>query len=152
MSDAEQDFRQAYQQVRDVVVGAIANDLCVDPGKVRLNRSLSEDEPEGLGMDSLARVELIMSIEDGLEELFGEKFKISDEDAQKIDNAGDAIRFVLKERGFTAGGSTADAIEAEDSGTGPTSEQPAVSDDQSTEVDGEPADTGDTGTPEVVAD
>ena len=70
--------------VKDRVTGLIAEQLGVEEGKVKEDASFTED----LGADSLDQVELILA----LEEEFG--VEIPDEDAEKISNVGEAIKYV----------------------------------------------------------
>jgi acyl carrier protein len=71
-------------RVRDIIV----NELGVEPAKVTPEASFVED----LGADSLDTVELVMAFE----EEFG--IEIPDEDAEKMETVGDAVRY-LKEKG-----------------------------------------------------
>lgn len=67
-------------RVRDIIV----NELGVEPSKVVAEASFVED----LGADSLDTVELVMAFE----EEFG--IEIPDEDAEKMENVGDVIRYL----------------------------------------------------------
>ena len=69
-------------RVKEIIV----NELGVEPEKVTEDASFVED----LGADSLDTVELVMAFE----EEFG--IEIPDEDAEKLQTVGDAIRY-LKE-------------------------------------------------------
>lgn len=69
-------------KVKEIIV----NELGVEPEKVTEDASFVED----LGADSLDTVELVMAFE----EEFG--IEIPDEDAEKLQTVGDAIRY-LKE-------------------------------------------------------
>lgn len=69
-------------KVKEIII----NELGVEPEKVTLEASFVED----LGADSLDTVELVMAFE----EEFG--IEIPDEDAEKLQTVGDAIRY-LKE-------------------------------------------------------
>jgi acyl carrier protein len=69
-----------FEKVKDLIV----DQLGVDASKVTPEASFVED----LGADSIDIVELIMA----LEEEFG--ITISDEDAQKIRNVGDAVKYI----------------------------------------------------------
>lgn len=71
-------------RVKEIIV----NELGVEPEKVTEDASFIED----LGADSLDTVELVMAFE----EEFG--IEIPDEDAEKLQTVGDAIRY-LKEHG-----------------------------------------------------
>jgi acyl carrier protein len=71
-------------RVRDIIV----NELGVEPSKVTSGASFVED----LGADSLDTVELVMAFE----EEFG--IEIPDEDAEKMETVGDAVRY-LQEKG-----------------------------------------------------
>ncbi len=73
-------------RVRDIIV----NELGVEPSKVTQEASFVED----LGADSLDTVELVMAFE----EEFG--IEIPDDDAEKMESVGDAIRYLEeKEQG-----------------------------------------------------
>jgi acyl carrier protein len=76
------------ENVADKVKEIIVNELGVEPEKVTPQASFVED----LGADSLDTVELVMAFE----EEFG--IEIPDEDAEKLQNVGDAINY-LKEKG-----------------------------------------------------
>lgn len=71
-------------EVYDSIKGIIAEKLGVDEGDVTREASFVED----LGADSLDLVELIMALEDE----FG--VEISDEEAEKITNVEQAIRYI----------------------------------------------------------
>jgi acyl carrier protein len=71
-------------KVREIII----NELGVEPEKVTMEASFVED----LGADSLDTVELVMAFE----EEFG--IEIPDEDAEKLQSVGDAVRYV-KEKG-----------------------------------------------------
>jgi acyl carrier protein len=71
-------------KVREIII----NELGVEPEKVTMEASFVED----LGADSLDTVELVMAFE----EEFG--IEIPDEDAEKLQTVGDAVRYV-KEKG-----------------------------------------------------
>ena len=71
-------------EVGDKVRAIIAEQLGVSEDKVKDEASFTED----LGADSLDQVELILA----LEEEFG--LEIPDEDAEKIHNVGDAVRYI----------------------------------------------------------
>ncbi len=73
-------------RIRDIIV----NELGVEPSKVTQEASFVED----LGADSLDTVELVMAFE----EEFG--IEIPDEDAEKMESVGDAIKYLEeKEQG-----------------------------------------------------
>jgi acyl carrier protein len=72
-------------RVRDIIV----NELGVEPSKVTAEASFVED----LGADSLDTVELVMAFE----EEFG--IEIPDEDAEKMETVGDAIRYLEEKEG-----------------------------------------------------
>jgi len=67
-------------KVREIII----NELGVEPEKVTLEASFVED----LGADSLDTVELVMAFE----EEFG--IEIPDEDAEKLQTVGDAVKYV----------------------------------------------------------
>ena len=68
------------QKVKDIII----NELGVEPEKVTREASFVED----LGADSLDTVELVMAFE----EEFG--MEIPDEEAEKLQTVGDAIRYI----------------------------------------------------------
>ena len=72
-------------RVRDIIV----NELGVEPSKVTSEASFVED----LGADSLDTVELVMAFE----EEFG--IEIPDEDAEKMETVGDAIKYLEEKEG-----------------------------------------------------
>ncbi len=72
-------------RVRDIIV----NELGVEPAKVTREASFVED----LGADSLDTVELVMAFE----EEFG--IEIPDEDAEKMETVGDAIKYLEEKEG-----------------------------------------------------
>ena len=72
-------------KVKEIII----NELGVEPEKVTLEASFVED----LGADSLDTVELVMAFE----EEFG--LEIPDEDAEKLQTVGDAVRY-LQEKGI----------------------------------------------------
>jgi acyl carrier protein len=72
-------------RVRDIIV----NELGVEPSKVTAEASFVED----LGADSLDTVELVMAFE----EEFG--IEIPDEDAEKMERVGDAIKYLEEKEG-----------------------------------------------------
>ena len=72
-------------RVRDIIV----NELGVEPSKVTSEASFVED----LGADSLDTVELVMAFE----EEFG--IEIPDEDAEKMESVGDAVKYLEQKEG-----------------------------------------------------
>lgn len=72
------------QEIQDKVVEIVCKQLGVDKAKVTATTSFVND----LGADSLDTVELIMEMEDA----FG--VSIPDEDAEKIQTIGDAVKYV----------------------------------------------------------
>jgi len=72
-------------RVRDIIV----NELGVEPSKVTSEASFVED----LGADSLDTVELVMAFE----EEFG--IEIPDEDAEKMETVGDAVKYLQAKEG-----------------------------------------------------
>ncbi|HEU0052561.1 MAG TPA: acyl carrier protein [Longimicrobium sp.] len=72
------------QKVKDIII----NELGVEPEKVTPEASFVED----LGADSLDTVELVMAFE----EEFG--MEIPDEEAEKLQTVGDAIRYIQGQR------------------------------------------------------
>lgn len=72
-------------KVRDIIV----NELGVEPEKVTSEASFVED----LGADSLDTVELVMAFE----EAFG--IEIPDEDAEKIQTVGHAVKYIEEKQG-----------------------------------------------------
>ena len=70
----------AEAKVKEIII----NELGVDPEKVTSEASFVED----LGADSLDTVELVMAFE----EEFG--VDIPDEDAEKIETIGDAVKYI----------------------------------------------------------
>jgi acyl carrier protein len=71
-------------KVKEIII----NELGVEPEKVTLEASFVED----LGADSLDTVELVMAFE----EEFG--IEIPDEDAEKLQTVGDAVKY-LEQKG-----------------------------------------------------
>ena len=71
-------------QILDRVKKIVAEHLDVEESKVAENSSFIDD----LGADSLDQVELVMAFE----EEFG--IEIPDEDAEKIVNVSDAVKFI----------------------------------------------------------
>ncbi len=72
--------KETFERIRNIIV----DQLGVEPSDVTMEASFRDD----LEADSLDLVELIMAFE---EEFGGE---ISDEEAQKIQTVGDAVRFL----------------------------------------------------------
>ena len=80
------------QEIQDKIVDIVCKHLGVDKGKVLPETSFVND----LGADSLDTVELVMD----MEEAFG--LSIPDEDAEKIQTVGNAVKYVeaaLKTKG-----------------------------------------------------
>lgn len=75
--------------VQDKITEIIVEQLGVKPEEVVAEASFVDD----LGADSLDTVELVMA----LEEEFG--IEIPDEDAEKIQTVGDAIRYIDEKTG-----------------------------------------------------
>jgi len=69
-----------FEQVRDIV----AEQLSVEKNQVSMESRFIED----LGADSLDMVELVMAFEEKL------GIHIEDEEAEKIQSVGDAVKFV----------------------------------------------------------
>lgn len=74
------------QEIQDKVVEIVCKQLGVAKEKVTLETSFVND----LGADSLDTVELVMAIEDAFD------LNIPDEDAEKIQTVGDAVRYIEK--------------------------------------------------------
>jgi len=68
------------EKVKEIVV----EQLGVDPDEVTNEASFVDD----LGADSLDLVELVMALEEEFD------LEIPDEDAEKITNVGDAVRYI----------------------------------------------------------
>ena len=79
--------------VEERVKSIIAEQLGVKPEEVTPGASFIDD----LGADSLDTVELVMA----LEEEFG--IEIPDEDAEKMTNVGDAIKYIEEKTGSKQG-------------------------------------------------
>jgi acyl carrier protein len=75
--------------IQDKITEIIVEQLGVKPEEVTAEASFVDD----LGADSLDTVELVMA----LEEEFG--IEIPDEDAEKIQTVGDAIRYIEEKAG-----------------------------------------------------
>ena len=71
-------------EVQDKIKQIIVDELGVDEAEVTENARFIED----LGADSLDLVELVMRFEEEFD------IEIPDEDAEKIQSVGDAIRYV----------------------------------------------------------
>ena len=69
-----------FEQIRDIV----AEQLSVEKNQVTMESRFIED----LGADSLDMVELVMAFEEKL------GIHIEDEEAEKIQSVGDAVKFV----------------------------------------------------------
>jgi acyl carrier protein len=76
---------EVESKVKDIIV----NELGVEPEKVTAEASFVDD----LGADSLDTVELVMAFE----EEFG--IEIPDEDAEKLQSVGDAIKYIESRQG-----------------------------------------------------
>ena len=74
------------QEIQDKVIDIVCKQLGVAKEKVTLETSFVND----LGADSLDTVELVMAIEDAFD------LNIPDEDAEKIQTVGDAVRYIEK--------------------------------------------------------
>jgi acyl carrier protein len=72
------------QRVKDIII----NELGVEAEKVTADASFVED----LGADSLDTVELVMAFE----EEFG--IEIPDEDAEKMQTVGDAVKYIQEQQ------------------------------------------------------
>ena len=72
--------------IEDKVKKVIAEKLNVDPGDVVLKAALIDD----LGADSLAIVELIMTMEEEFD------IEVPDEDAEQLRTVEDAINYIKK--------------------------------------------------------
>lgn len=81
----EIDMSDAAAKVREI----IANELGVEIEKVTDGASFVED----LGADSLDTVELVMAFEEEF------SIEIPDEDAEKMQTVGDAIRYLSENQG-----------------------------------------------------
>lgn len=74
------------QEIQDKVIEIVCKQLGVDKAKVTQETSFVND----LGADSLDTVELVMELEDA----FG--MSIPDEEAEKIQAVGDAVKYIEK--------------------------------------------------------
>lgn len=72
------------QEIQDKVIEIVCKQLGVDKAKVTPETSFVND----LGADSLDTVELVMEMEDA----FG--MSIPDEEAEKIQTVGDAVKYI----------------------------------------------------------
>ncbi|MEK7449346.1 MAG: acyl carrier protein [Planctomycetota bacterium] len=72
------------QEIQEKVIEIVCKQLGVSKDKVSIETSFVND----LGADSLDTVELVMELEDA----FG--MSIPDEDAEKIQTVGDAIKYI----------------------------------------------------------
>jgi acyl carrier protein len=79
--------------VQEKVIELVSNQMGVSAEKVTPETSFIND----LGADSLDTVELIMELEDAFD------MNIPDEDAEKIQTVGDAIKYI-EERASKCGG------------------------------------------------
>jgi acyl carrier protein len=73
-----------YDEISEKVKAIIVEQLGVDEEEVNLKSSFTDD----LGADSLDNVELIMALEDEFD------IEIPDEEAEKISNVQDAIKYI----------------------------------------------------------
>ncbi len=77
------------QEIEAKVIEIVAEQMGADKGKISRSTSFVED----LNADSLDTVELVMELEDEFET------SIPDEQAEKIKTVGEAIDFIVKNRG-----------------------------------------------------
>jgi acyl carrier protein len=77
------------ESVEAKVKEIIVNELGVEPEKVTDEASFVED----LGADSLDTVELVMAFEEAFD------IEIPDEDAEKLQTVGDAMRYLKENQG-----------------------------------------------------
>jgi acyl carrier protein len=77
------------ESVEAKVKEIIVNELGVEPEKVTEDASFVED----LGADSLDTVELVMAFEEAFD------VEIPDEDAEKLQTVGDAMRYLREHQG-----------------------------------------------------
>lgn len=73
------------QEIEDKVIEIVCKQLSVDKAKVTKATSFIND----LGADSLDTVELVMEIEEAFD------LSIPDEDAEKIQTVGDAVKYII---------------------------------------------------------
>lgn len=76
-------------EITEKVIGIVCEQMGVSREKVNENTSFIND----LGADSLDTVELVMEFEDGFD------LSIPDEDAEKIQTVGDAIKYIKEKKG-----------------------------------------------------
>ncbi len=76
---------EIFERVKKIVV----DQLGVQESQVNMEASFVDD----LGTDSLDTVELVMALEDE----FG--VEIPDDDAEKIKNVGDTVRYITEKKG-----------------------------------------------------
>ena len=74
------------QEVFDKVVAIVGEQMGVDKGEIQRDTSFVND----LNADSLDTVELVMEFEDEFD------MSIPDEDAEKIQTVGDAVKYIMK--------------------------------------------------------
>lgn len=72
------------ENLEEKVIKIIIDQLEVEPEKVTMNASFSED----LKADSIDRLELVVVLEEAF------KIEIPDEDTEKIKTVGDAVNYV----------------------------------------------------------
>jgi acyl carrier protein len=77
------------QQIEAKVIEIVAEQMGTDKGKISRGTRFVED----LNADSLDQVELVMEFEDEFET------SIPDDQAEKIKSVGDAITFIMANRG-----------------------------------------------------
>lgn len=77
------------QQIEAKVIEIVAEQMGTDKAKISRNTRFVED----LNADSLDQVELVMEFEDEFET------NIPDDQAEKIKSVGDAITFIMANRG-----------------------------------------------------
>ncbi len=73
------------QEVFDKVVAIVGEQMGVDKGEIQRDTSFVND----LNADSLDTVELVMEFEDEFD------MSIPDEDAEKIQTVGDAVKYIM---------------------------------------------------------
>ncbi|MBI3097988.1 MAG: acyl carrier protein [Planctomycetes bacterium] len=73
------------QEIEEKVIEIVCKQLSVDKSRVTLATSFIND----LGADSLDTVELVMEIEEAFD------LSIPDEDAEKIQTVGDAVKYIV---------------------------------------------------------
>ncbi|CAG0972714.1 acyl carrier protein [Planctomycetaceae bacterium] len=76
-------------EIKESVIQIVCDQMGVSRDKVTLETSFVND----LGADSLDTVELVMEFEDEFE------LTIPDEDAEKIQTVGDAIKYIVDKTG-----------------------------------------------------